>query len=217
MDGTTPDDKPSDKYTDLDKVTNDTMRDKVKAAIDMGIMGSTSSTAYVFAPKADIGRKDIAVIIARADLIASSEDIANAEQADEALKAMYTDGKDAFNDLAKCNDVQKAAIRYCAEKEIVKGDGASFNPDGKLTREEIAIILTNWTKLDVDNNNVENTNNIADWNKISNWAKPYVNAVYGKMMNGTGTGFNPKGIVNREQTASVLVDAFGIIYPEFGN
>ena len=64
---------------------------------------------------------------------------------------------------------------------------------------------------------MENTNNIADWNKISNWAKPYVNAVYGKMMNGTGTGFNPKGIVNREQTASVLVDAFGIIYPEFGN
>lgn len=217
VDGTTPDDKPSDKYTDLDKVTNDTMRDKVKAAIDMGIMGSTSSTAYVFAPKADIGRKDIAVIIARADLIASSEDIANAEQADEALKAMYTDGKDAFNDLAKCKDVQKAAIRYCAEKEIVKGDGASFNPDGKLTREEIAVILTNWTKLDVDKDNVEDTHNIADWNKISNWAKPYVNAVYGKMMNGTGTGFNPKGIVNREQTASVLVDAFGIIYPEFGN
>ena len=216
-DGSAPVEKPSDKYTDLDKVTNDTMRDKVKAAIDMGIMGSTSSTAYVFAPKADIGRKDIAVIIARADLIASSEDIANAEQADEALKAMYTDGKDAFNDLAKCNDVQKAAIRYCAEKEIVKGDGASFNPDGKLTREEIAVILTNWTKLDVDKDNVEDTHNIADWNKISNWAKPYVNAVYGKMMNGTGTGFNPKGIVNREQTASVLVDAFGIIYPEFGN
>ena len=214
----TPDpEKPSDKYTDLDKVTNETMRNKVKAAIDMGIMGSTSTTAYVFAPKADIGRKDIAVIIARADLIASSEDIANAEQADEALKAMYTDGKDAFNDLAKCNDVQKAAIRYCAEKEIVKGDGAGFNPDGKLTREEIAVILTNWTKLDVDKDNVEDTHNIADWNKISNWAKPYVNAVYGKMMNGTGTGFNPKGIVNREQTASVLVDAFGIIYPEFGN
>ena len=217
VDGTTPVEKPSDKYTDLDKVTNDTMRDKVKAAIDMGIMGSTSTTAYVFAPKADIGRKDIAVIIARADLIASSEDIANAGQADEALKAMYTDGKDAFNDLAKCNDVQKAAIRYCAEKEIVKGDGAGFNPDGKLTREEIAVILTNWTKLDVDKDNVEDTHNIADWNKISNWAKPYVNAVYGKMMNGTGTGFNPKGIVNREQTASVLVDAFGIIYPEFGN
>ena len=217
VDGSTPVEKPSDKYTDLDKVTNNTMRDKVKAAIDMGIMGSTSSTAYVFAPKANIGRKDIAVIIARADLIASSEDIANAEQADEALKAMYTDGNSAFNDLARCKDVQKAAIRYCAEKEIVKGDGASFNPDGKLTREEIAVILTNWTKLDVDNNNVENTNNIADWNRISNWAKPYVNAVYGKMMNGTGTGFNPKGIVNREQTASVLVDAFGIIYPEFGN
>ncbi|WP_166545061.1 cadherin-like beta sandwich domain-containing protein, partial [Acutalibacter sp. 1XD8-36] len=50
VDGTTPAEKPSDKYTDLDKVTNDTMRDKVKAAIDMGIMGSTSSTAYVFAP-----------------------------------------------------------------------------------------------------------------------------------------------------------------------
>lgn len=215
----TPDpEKPSDKYTDLDKVTNDTMRDKVKAAIDMGIMGSTSSTAYVFAPKADIGRKDIAVIIARADLIASSEDIANAEQADEALKAMYTDGKDAFNDLAKCNDVQKAAIRYCAEKEIVKGDGAGFNPDGKLTREEIAVILTNWTKVEVDKNNTENVNKIADWNEISNWAKPYVNAVYAnKLMNGKGTGFDPKGTVNREQTASVLVDAFGIIYPEFGN
>ena len=217
-DGSAPVEKPSDKYTDLDKVTNDTMRDKVKAAIDMGIMGSTSSTAYVFAPKADIGRKDIAVIIARADLIASSEDIANAEQADEALKAMYTDGKDAFNDLAKCNDVQKAAIRYCAEKEIVKGDGAGFNPDGKLAREEIAVILTNWTKVEVDKNNTENVNKIADWNEISNWAKPYVNAVYAnKLMNGKGTGFDPKGTVNREQTASVLVDAFGIIYPEFGN
>ncbi|NBJ90948.1 S-layer homology domain-containing protein [Acutalibacter sp. 1XD8-36] len=217
----TPDpDKPSSKFEDLDKVTNDTMRDFVKRAIDMGIMGSTSTTANVFSPKAIVSRKDFAVIIARADLMANNEDITNTKEADERLEELYG-GEDAFDDIANINPVQKAAIKYCTEKSYISGDGkGSFNPNGSIERQAAAIILAKWRGLEVDEENTENVNNVKDWKNVANWAKPYVNAVMADgLMSGTGNGnFTPageKGTVNREQTAVMLVKVFDKKYPSF--
>ncbi len=205
-----PDEKPSDKYTDLDKVYSGHL-ERVKYAIDNGLMGNEGKEG-IFNPTGTIKRQDFALIIARADLKAENPDATPAEL-NTLLEEKYAGAEDAFNDISKCNATQKAAIRYCSENGIINGnDKGGFNPTGIVSRVDAAVMLAGWCKLDVTDS--ENTNGINDWEGIYSAAKSRVNAVYkAGLMQGTGGGnFSPAQNLQRQQAAHIIVGAL-----EFGN
>ena len=203
VDGTTPVEKPSDKYTDLDKVYSGHL-ERVKHAIDNGLMSNDGKVGE-FNPEGKIARRDFALIVARADMKLAKPDV---EDIDALLVEKYEGSEDAFDDISSLNPTQKAAVAYCKENDIISGNGkGSFNPGGAVSREDAAIIIARWCKLDVTDAN--DTNNIKDWSNVNNWAKPYVNAVYkAGLMNGTGGGnFTPARNLNRGEAAYIIVGA----------
>lgn len=114
-----------------------------------------------------------------------------------------TSGADSFKDVdaeawyaGEVNAAQKAGI--------VEGDGVNFNPNGKLTREEMAVMLVNSGLLKAA---ASTADKFADDDSISDWAK---DAIYQARENGliNGVGNNtllPKSNANRADVAVILL------------
>jgi hypothetical protein len=85
----------------------------------------------------------------------------------------------------------------------------NFDPDRKITREQMATILSQ-TIVSLENQNLYAVhgivNGLKDKNNVSNWAKNGVEiSMASKMMEGTATGiFSPKAYTTKEQAAVVL-------------
>ncbi len=201
--GTTPpDERPSDKYTDI---PNDVMGESIRKAIDEGIMVGTSATK--FSPNMTVSRWQFALLIARADLRVKNSAITNASEADAELLRQYS-GTPKFTD-AKKEVLYNAAIEYCSENGIVSGKGDNkFDPDGKVNRLEAARMISDWTGI-TDATKTENTNGVKDWNKV-NWGKEYVNAVYdaGFITGYPNGNFGPKDNLKRSQAAVIIMKAY---------
>ena len=116
---------------------------------------------------------------------------------------------DEYKDITRFTDVtagteQAAAITYCYDKGYISGAGDNtFNPNGYINREQIAVILARFLGLSQVQSGYEP---VADDAQISSWAKGYVYAVLANgTMVGTGSGFNPKGNATRAEAAAVCV------------
>ena len=201
--GTTPpDERPSDKYTDI---PNDVMGESIRKAIDEGIMVGTSATK--FSPNMTVSRWQFALLIARADLRIKNSAITNADEADAELLRQYS-GTPKFTDARK-EPLYNAAIEYCSENGIVSGKGDNkFDPNGNVNRLEAARMISDWTGI-TDATKTENVNGVKDWNKV-NWGKEYVNAVYGAgFITGYPNGnFGPKDNLKRSQAAVIIMKAY---------
>lgn len=95
---------------------------------------------------------------------------------------------------------------------IVNGKGNGiFEPNGFITRQEAAVMLTNVAKtLNVDI--TANDSTFADNSKIANWAKTSVNYVADKeIMKGTGNGFEPLSTYTRQQAYLTILRLFSLI------
>lgn len=98
---------------------------------------------------------------------------------------------------------------------IVKGTGPNtFNPDGSITRQEAAVMLTNTAKvLGLSSQNGET---FSDGDQIADWAKEGIAFVSGltdsvsggKVMGGTGGAFAPMGSYTREQAYATALRLF---------
>lgn len=93
---------------------------------------------------------------------------------------------------------------------IVNGKGnGTFDPNGSITRQEAAVMLTNAAKV---LNQQVSVGEVAfgDASTIANWAKPSVNYVAATgVMNGTGNNsFSPKGNYSKQQAMMTIVRLF---------
>jgi len=104
------------------------------------------------------------------------------------------------------------AVVWAAGNGIVNGVGDSrFNPDGLLTREQVATILYRYSKRSADGatlNSQLSTLNFTDASSISGWALEAVVWASGmKIINGMGDGrIAPKGTMTRAQAAQILLN-----------
>lgn len=113
----------------------------------------------------------------------------------------------SFSDV-KVDAYYMAYIEWARKNNIVNGiDSGKFAPDQSISREQMAIILSNYAKLvgfNLPKDNVENT--FDDNAKISVWAKDSVKKVQmaGMLMGKDGNKFDPQGIATRAEASAVL-------------
>lgn len=108
----------------------------------------------------------------------------------------YEITKEPFSDTSETN-VMKAY-----SSNIIGGIGNNkFNPNGLITREQVAIMMVNAVDSIEMLSYITKKPTVTDDKDISSWAKAYVYAALNNgLMNGTGNGnYAPKGNVTREQ------------------
>lgn len=103
------------------------------------------------------------------------------------------------------NDTNNSRVVIANQLGIMKGRGeGTFDPQGKITREEVSVVLFNTLKTAKPNNNYEGSFNSGfnDNSKISNWASDAVGYLYGiEVLNGNDDNlFNPKEYTTREES-----------------
>lgn len=190
----TPADGEDDKTPDTDPYADvaDWAKEAVAAVVGKKLidMGETG-----FNPAANMTRADLVVALYRL-----SDSPANAE-----------DAVNPFTDVAD-DAAYKDAVIWAKDKGIVAGKSeTSFDPNGAVTRQEIAKIL--FVYAGAKNVEEDNLAIFADVADIAAWAKDYVNwAVASKLISGVLAAENtkkmdPNGTATREQVA-VLLDRY---------
>jgi len=105
--------------------------------------------------------------------------------------------KNPFTDIS--SSPYKEEILKAYNMGFISGTSATtFNPNGTLTREQAAKMLSMYKnkKALTSENKI---NEYADYDAISDWAKPYVCYAYSHdLMKGTGNKFDPKSNLTRE-------------------
>jgi len=116
------------------------------------------------------------------------------------------EGKSDFTDLTA--DWYKDAVAWAASKGIVTGVGnGRFDPDGKITREQLAAILYRYSKnKGYDTSKQSDFAGFPDKGKISDWAKEaYGWAVGVGLITGNDGKLDPQGNATRAQVATILM------------
>lgn len=99
------------------------------------------------------------------------------------------------------------AVIWASSKGIVNGIGdGKFNPNGKLSREQLALILQSFAKYKkIDVAKTTELTAFSDQGAVSSWAKDAVKwAAAEKFINGADGKLMPKGDCTREQFATIL-------------
>ena len=136
--------------------------------------------------------------------------ITRAEFTTAVVRAFYLEIKNGkiFNDTA--NHWAKEYIATAVANGYVSGyDSTTFGPDDLITREQMAVLIVNATKLQAANS----AKTFADGSAISDWAKEGVAIASG---NNLITGypdntFKPKFKATRAEAATILVKAMVLI------
>ena len=100
------------------------------------------------------------------------------------------------------------AVAWAAANGIVNGVGNNrFDPDGKITREQMAAILFRYAqKKGIDTSKRGELSNFPDANKISAYAKEAVSWAVGEgIINGSDGKLLPQGNATRAQVATILM------------
>ena len=166
--------------------------DAVMYSYENGIFKGTNAAGNLFAPNRTMTRAEFTTTLFR---------IAGASEEDY-------QGAVGFDDVPE-GEWMSAPIKWAAQNSVVSGDGkGGFNPNGKLNREQLAVILYNYaaTLHDVSVYDESVFDSFADKESVSDWALPAV-----KWMTGigllTGTGGNnvsPAMTATRAQAAQIL-------------
>lgn len=109
-------------------------------------------------------------------------------------------------------DTTDGNITGCAALGIVKGRGEGvFDPEGRITRAEAAVILANAARA-LGKDTAASPQTFGDTAKIPAWAIDSVNYVAEKgVMKGDGTNFNPSDGYTREQAIKTIVTLLDIV------
>jgi S-layer homology domain len=125
--------------------------------------------------------------------------------------AAYTDFTDIQNSFAK------DAILQLGELGIITGlPSGQFNPAGKISRQDFAIILAKALKLDVTS--PSSSPSFSDV-PADHYSYKYVEAaVKAGLINGTGAGkFGGREMLSRQDMATLFVRALGVDASDYGN
>lgn len=121
------------------------------------------------------------------------------------------DGSNIFSDVPD-GKWYTQAIAWAAKNNVVAGMGnGKFNPNGMVTREQMASILYRYAKsLGIDVSARADLSGFADSGKVSGWARESVQwAVAVGIVSGSPSGgknyLQPQGNATRAQVASILM------------
>ena len=119
-----------------------------------------------------------------------------------------TDGKT----LPSFTDTTDGNITGCAALGIVQGRGqGKFDPEGRITRAEAAVILTNTAKA-LGKETAAPAASFGDMASIPSWATASVNYVAAKgVMQGDGTNFNHNQGYTREQAIVTVMKLLDVV------
>lgn len=116
----------------------------------------------------------------------------------------------AFTDVSQ-NAWYRDAVNWAAEKGYVNGTGEnSFNPDGKITRQEVVTILFRYSGSQSGAETMFTAtydSQFTDSGAIAPWAKTAMYwAIYNGVVNGTGpTTVSPTATATRAEVAAIFV------------
>lgn len=136
-----------------------------------------------------------------------NKEITRAEFVALVTRILNLDPLSQYTDSFKDVDLKAwyaAEVNAAKKAGIIQGDGSNFNPNEKLTREAMAVMLVNAGLL---NTKAQATDKFADDASISDWAK---DAIYQARENGLikGVGSNilsPKSSATRADVAVILL------------
>ncbi len=114
--------------------------------------------------------------------------------------------KDIFNDVEK-NSWYENAVNWGFENKIVTGTSENtFAPMDNLTREQLCVMLYNYTKHIGAKTEFADISHYSDNNTVSDWAKDAVSwAVQEKIVTGKGNNtLAPKESATRAEAAAVI-------------
>ncbi len=181
------------KYTVLktDKsfsdVQNSWAKDDINELLGKGVVKEDP----LFSPKGDLTREDFARWIAKAYGLESA-------------------GKELpFKDVTKDHPYYKELAAVYSQG-LIKGKSATvFDPKGKITRQEMATLISNalvkYQKAKTDSSLIAKLDKYPDSKQVAGWAKETV-AMVNEMgiMQGDSRGFRPNDYITREEAAKVL-------------
>lgn len=117
-------------------------------------------------------------------------------------------GSSTFTDVADSAWYAKA-VAWASENGIVNGSNGRFDPNGLLTREQLAAILwryAQYEKRDVSAGEETNLLSYADAQDVSSYAVPSIQWACGAgLLEGSSGKLMPKSTTTRAQAATVLV------------
>ena len=183
------DGKPQVKVSDIftDVKAGSWYESAVQYAYDNGLFSGMSPTT--FAPNATMTRAMLVTVLYRM------------EGSPEAT------GVNKFTDV-KAGQWYTDAVTWAADNGIVSGMSPTiFNPNGNITREQMASILFRYTQFkDRDVSARADLSKFKDGNKVSGWAKEAMSWANAEgLITGTGVGLEPTGNATRAQVASILM------------
>ncbi|MCR8629950.1 S-layer homology domain-containing protein [Paenibacillus radicis (ex Xue et al. 2023)] len=120
-----------------------------------------------------------------------------------------------FNDVPS-NAWYTEAVAAAYEAKLIGGrTAATFAPDDKLSREEMAVMLVRAYEVAAKGQKLQadSSSSFTDANKVSSWAIEAVQAAASaRLLNGTGDGeFQPTLWTNRAETAQALANLLGLL------
>lgn len=187
--------------SNVPNVSNDKPDDWAVAEVTKSIENNLVPTALQNNYKEKITRKDFC------DLAISLVESISGKNIDAILSDKgLSIAESPFSDTSSKN------ILAAYKLSIVNGKGNGlFDPNGYITRQEAAVMLTNTAKaLGIDVNSKEAV--FADSKSIDSWAKNAVNYVSSNnVMKGTNAGFEPKANYTRQQAYITIFRLFDAI------
>ena len=128
--------------------------------------------------------------------------------------ARYVESKGIKIDAEVFTDTNDSAVLAVSSLGIVNGIGDNkFDPNGELTREQAAVILSRLLIV-VAKPLPDATSNFSDVSNISDWARADVGKVQGKgIMAGVGNNkFDPQGKYTREQSIATILRIWDLVH-----
>ena len=111
-----------------------------------------------------------------------------------------------FEDVA-AGDWYADSVTWLVENGIAQGKGDTFDPNGPVTREQVAVMLYNYAKYKgYDVGAVGDLSAFTDADSVSDWADAAMRwAVGAGLINGMGDGtVDPQGFATRAQVAALM-------------
>ena len=177
---------PSSKFADVN--TKEWYHPYVDYAVTHGLFGGTS--ANTFEPETAMTRAMLVTVLWR-------------------YEGQPKGYQNTFSDVnAKNGGWYIDAVAWAAANGVVNGVGnGKFDPEGKITREQMAAILFRYAqKKGIDTSKRGDLSSFPDANKISGYAKEAVLWTVGEgIINGSDGKLLPQGNATRAQVATILM------------
>ena len=176
--------KASFKFTDIN---GHWAKDDILFVVNRGLMTGTSATT--FSPNGSMTRGMFVTALGR---------LADADVSG------YT--KSSFTDV-KANAYYMGYIEWGVKNNILVGIGGKFDPDGLVTREQMAVIMDRYaTAIGFKLPEVHAQNTFADNAKIGAWAAPSVKRIQmaGIIQGKSNNLYDPQGTATRAEVSAVL-------------